>query len=156
MTAPEQPQEGDQATRALRGRHQKLGWVVLLVAATSGLVLESLVGFRVAAYVDFTAAPRRELWTLAHAHGTLLGALNLIYAALLPTMFQGRDRARSLASLGLVTAAVAMPLGFFLGGAFLIGNDPGLAIVMVPLGGAALVLALSLCASDAFRRAPAR
>ena len=54
-------------------RHLRVGWWSLLLFATLGLVLESLQGFKVRAYLDVSNETRRLMWTLAHAHGTLVG-----------------------------------------------------------------------------------
>ena len=64
-------------------RHIRFGWWSLLVFASAGLVLESLHGFKVRAYLDTSNETRRLMWTLAHAHGTLLvpvGAVLLLFA----------------------------------------------------------------------------
>ena len=58
-------------------RHIRFGWWSLLVFASAGLVLESLHGFKVRAYLDTSNETRRLMWTLAHAHGTLLALVNV-------------------------------------------------------------------------------
>jgi len=60
-------------------RHLRLGWWSLLLFATLGLGLESLHGFKVRAYLDVSNETRRLMWTLAHAHGTLLAVLNIVF-----------------------------------------------------------------------------
>jgi len=64
----------DAPTYALR--HLRFGWWSLLVFATLGLILESLHGFKVRAYLDVSNETRRLMWTLAHAHGTLLAVVS--------------------------------------------------------------------------------
>ena len=60
-------------------RHLRLGWWSLLAFATLGLGLESLHGFKIRAYLDVSNETRRLMWTLAHAHGTLLAILNIVF-----------------------------------------------------------------------------
>ena len=50
------------------------------VEVALGLLLESLQGFKVAAYLDVSNETRRLMWRLAHAHGTLLAVVNILYA----------------------------------------------------------------------------
>lgn len=104
-----------------------------------GLFLEALLAFKVGPYIDQTAKLRRELWTLAHAHGTLLSLVHLAFASYV----KGRAfRAAPFVSVALFVAAALMPLGFFLAGALPYEGDPGSGIWLVPLGGFSL-----LCAS---------
>src|SRR5207245_9394239 len=75
-------------------RHLRIGWWSLLVFATLGLVLESLHGFKVRAYLDVSNETRRLMWTLAHAHGTLLGVVNVLFGLTLraaPSMAEARQ-----------------------------------------------------------------
>ncbi len=108
----------------------------LALFALMGLVLESLHGFKLAAYLDHET--RRTMWRLAHAHGALLGLVHLVFSGQLAGREPERLRGPSLA---LCVASVGMPLGFVLGGAWFHGADPGLGIVLVPLGGVALIYA---------------
>ena len=86
------------------------------------------------------------MWTLAHAHGTLLGLLNLGFAATV-RLRPGSDRRRqALASSCLLAASAALPLGFFLGGLVVYGGDPGIAVVLVPVGALLLLAAIGLTA----------
>ena len=50
------------------------------------------------------------------------------------------------ASRFLLAANVLLPAGFFLGGLFLHAGDPGLGILLVPLGAVALFLGVLLAA----------
>ena len=52
----------------------------VFVFATLGLLLEALHGFKLGLYLDVDQETRRLLWRLGHAHGTLLGLLNVGYA----------------------------------------------------------------------------
>ena len=58
-------------------RHLWFGWWSLLVFATAGLVLESLHGFKVRAYLDTSNETRRLMWTLAHGFAILLELIEL-------------------------------------------------------------------------------
>ena len=73
-------------------RHLRFGWWSLLLFATLGLVLESLQGFKVRAYLDVSNETRRLMWTLAHAHGTLGGLLHLGLAASVGHLVGGRPQ----------------------------------------------------------------
>jgi len=56
----------------LTSRHLLWGWWGLLVFLSLGIILEALHGFKVGAYLDVGNETRRLMWTLAHAHGTML------------------------------------------------------------------------------------
>ncbi len=140
------PTPAGAAVGGLFARHLSLGWWSLLVFLTAGLVLEALHGFKVGAYLNVNNETRRLMWTLAHAHGTLLGLLNLAFAATLRWIPSWPNSSRRLAAVSLAAATALMPAGFFLGGLFIYGGDPGLGIVLVPLGGALLFLAVLLTA----------
>lgn len=126
-------------------RHLRHGWSCLLVFIAVGLALESLHGLKVAAYLDLDQAVRRHMWTLAHAHGALLGLVHIGLAATvraspsLATCSRGH-----FASVSLDLASLLLPLGFFLGGLWHYAGDPGLGVLLVPVGGALLVLAALL------------
>ena len=127
--------------------HLRLGWLWLALFIAVGLALEALHGLKVAAYLDLSMAPRRHMWTLAHAHGTLLGLVHLGLAATLHALpgLAGR-RALVLASRCLIAAGVLLPLGFALGGLATHGGDPGLGVLLVPPGGLLLLFAALLVA----------
>lgn len=129
------------ATDQLARRHLRFGWTAILVFAILGLTLETLHGFKIRAYLDVSNDTRRLMWTLAHAHGTLLGAVNVLYALTISAFAEwGRD---GLASRGLLAAAVLVPAGFFLGGVNPYGGDPGLGILLVPIGALTLIAGLA-------------
>lgn len=133
----------------LSGVHLRLGWWALLVFVTLGLVLETLSGFKVGLYLDVESSTRRLMWTLAHAHGTLLSILNLVFALSMRLVPDWKDDSRVLASRCLRGALVLMPLGFFLGGVRIHGGDPGLGVLLVPPGALLLFLAVLLTARAA-------
>jgi hypothetical protein len=86
------------------------------------------------------------MWTLAHAHGTLLGLVNLAFAAVLRALPAWPEAKKRCASSLLLAATVLMPAGFFLGGLFIYSGDPGLGILLVPVGGVLLFIAVFLTA----------
>lgn len=131
----------DIAAERLARRHLRFGWTAILVFGVLGLVLETLHGFKVRAYLDVANETRRLMWTLAHAHGTLLGIVNVVYGL---TVAHFADWGHgTLPSRGLVVAAVLLPAGFFLGGMRPYGGDPGLGILLVPIGAVALIVAVA-------------
>lgn len=123
----------------LARRHIRLGLWWLLVFAAGGLVLESLHGLKLGLYLDVGNQTRRHMWTLAHAHGTLLGLVHLAYAAILPQLHAVDDSRRARASALFTAAGICLPGGFFLGGLWFYAGDPGLGIVLVPIGAFALI-----------------
>jgi hypothetical protein len=129
--------------------HLSFGWVALAVFALLGLTLEALHGFKVPIYLDVGHGTRRLMWTLSHAHGTLLALVNLAFAA---TADGGRwtRRGAKSASFCLRAATLLVPVGFFLGGVRVHGGDPGLGVLLVPLGGVLLVVGLAVTASSMY------
>jgi hypothetical protein len=120
-------------------RHLVFGWWALLVYLAAGLGLEALHGFKVGLYLDVDQSTRRLMWTLAHAHGTLLALVNLAFAFTVERV-SGAGAVLRLASRCLLAATVLLPLGFFLGGLDIRGGDPGLGIGLVALGGLILLV----------------
>jgi hypothetical protein len=111
-----------------------------------GAVLETLHGFKVGMYLDVSNETRRLLWTLAHAHGTLLALVNIAFAmtvSLLPGWTVGSLR---IASGSLLASTALLPAGFFLGGVYIHDGDPGLGITVVPPGAFLLLIAVVLTA----------
>jgi len=105
-----------------------------------GLVLETLHGFKVGAYLDVSNDTRRLMWTLAHAHGTLLGVVHLGFAFTLRHLDPDAPSIRS-ASSALIGASVVLPAGFFLGGIRFYAGDPGVGVALVPIGAVLLIYA---------------
>jgi hypothetical protein len=124
------------------------GWLLLAVFLPLGMTLEALHALKVPVYLG--SPLRRELWTLAHAHGNLLGILCLAFAALGERAVP-EERARVSVSRWLRIGAATMPAGFFLGGILGYEGDPSLAILLVPFGGACLLYALVRAALAALR-----
>jgi peptidoglycan/LPS O-acetylase OafA/YrhL len=91
-------------------------------------LLEGLLGYKIPSYLN--DLDRRELFRLAHTHGTFLG-LVLIAAALSERRGASLPRA---ASMALSAGSALMPLGFLLAGIKHPEGDPGPAIWLVPPG----------------------
>jgi hypothetical protein len=131
----------------LARRHMRLGWWALLGFATAGLVLESFHGLKVRAYLDVANQTRRLMWTLAHAHGTLLAVINIVFGVSVRSMPDLLDANGRLISFTLISATVLLPAGFFLGGIGPFGSDPGLVgRIVLPIGAVLLLVALFLIA----------
>ena len=127
-------------------RHLRFGWWSLLSFLILGFVLELLHGFKAGLYLDVSNETRRLMWTLAHAHGALLGLVHILYALCL-RLFPGLAAgALGPISVSLVGASIVLPGGFFLGGLRFYGGDPGLGILAVPMGATLLVIAVFLIA----------
>ena len=118
----------------------RAGLLALCVFTTLGLVLEALHGFKLGFYLDVDNETRRLLWRLAHAHGALLGLLNICYALAARAWPRLEDR---LAERALLAALWLMPLGFLLGGAFAQGGDPGASVGLAAAGGVALLFGVA-------------
>ena len=134
---------------ALTRRHLRFGWWTLLLFLSLGLILEALHAFKASGYLSVANETRRLMWTLAHAHGTLLGIINVAFAFTIRAVPQWPVRSRSFASACLLGSTLLMPAGFFLGGINVRAGDPGLGIVLLPLGGLLLVAAVLLTALGA-------
>ncbi|CAN5551406.1 hypothetical protein BH20VER1_BH20VER1_31170 [soil metagenome] len=111
------------------------GWISLALWIAFGILLEGFNAFRSPAYLD--DATRRDLFRLAHAHGTLLNMV-LLVAAICARL--GLIRLNRMASLGLQSAVVLLPAGFFFAGLFRIRDEPGVAILLVPVGAVLLLV----------------
>jgi hypothetical protein len=131
---------------SLTSRHLRFGWWSLFVFFTLGLILEGLHGVKASLYLDVSNHTRRLMWTLGHAHGALLGLVQIAFAVTIHHVPLWDARQRALASVCLICAGILIPAGFFLGGAIIHAGDPGLGIVLVPLGAALLLLGGALTA----------
>ncbi|MEZ4454373.1 MAG: hypothetical protein R3B09_33285 [Nannocystaceae bacterium] len=120
-------------------RHLRLAIVVIAVFLASGLWLEAMHGLRAAGWIDDPI--RREFLRLGHAHGGLLGLVNVAIAHALerletPTSWARRIRVAALLGAVLVGAG-------FLGGGFWHGpTDPGPLVLAVPAGALMTLAAL--------------
>lgn len=118
-------------------RNRSFGWWSLLCWLSLGMVLEAMHGFKVPWYLDVVNDARRLQLTLAHSHGTLLALINLAFVATARAPDHA-PHALDRAGACLRWAALLMPIGFLFGGIFTLGADPGIAIVLVPIGGVLL------------------
>ncbi len=127
-------------------RHLAFGWWSLLVFLILGLALEVMHGLKLGLYLDVSNSTRRLMWTLAHAHGALVALIHLGFAATLRGLESTELAWVQIASPALIAATVLLPGGFFLGGVFIYGGDPGLGVLLAPIGAVALVVAVFLTA----------
>jgi hypothetical protein len=132
-------------TERLSRRHLGFGWWSLLVFLSFGLVLEALHGFKIDSYLNVANETRRLMWTLAHAHGTLLSVVNIAFGLTLAIRRSPLARG-TLVSRLLVAASILLPGGFVLGGLVISAGDPGLGVLLVPIAGALLFAAVLLIA----------
>ncbi|BET69251.1 hypothetical protein ASA1KI_41690 [Opitutales bacterium ASA1] len=130
-------------------RHLRFGWWSLLVWLVVGLVLEILHGFKVGWYLDVGYETRRLVFTLAHTHGGALALVNLAAAACLRAFPDLKIDAAT--SKSLLAASVLLPVGFLLGGIVVHQGDPGLGILLSPVGALFLVFAIARLALAAHR-----
>ena len=135
----------DQRPIDLSARHYAFGWRTLLVFLTLGLALEMLHGLKVDWYLSTATVTRRHMWTLAHAHGTLLGLINLAFAAYVPWRLEHRGPIHPWSSVTLILASLLLPGGFLLGGIEIHAGDPGIGIFLAPVGGVFLLIAVYFC-----------
>jgi hypothetical protein len=126
----------EQSTRYRQVAFQ--GWLSLAFWISFGLLLESLMAYKAPIYLD--DQQRRELFRLAHAHGSVLGMV-LIIAAMWARGIGAR--VSRLAVIALRLGAVVMPLGFLAAGLWHPESEPGLAIWLVPAGALPLIFSLT-------------
>jgi hypothetical protein len=140
--------------------HMRMGWHGLLIFGALGTLLEILHAWKNPAYLGVGNEIRRLMWTLAHAHGIGLSLLQIAYAATLAVVFNDQRPRLVRASRLLDASTLLMPLGFFLGGAVPYNSDPGIGVILVPLGAllflaAAFFVAAELPAAPSGRAQPA-
>ena len=136
----------DSGIADLTRRHLRIGWWSLLLFLSLGIVLEVLHGFKLGYYLDVSNTTRRHMWTLSHAHGTLLSLIHVAFAVSLRLLGSPRESLLGWASGSLSAATVLLPGGFFLGGLYFYSGDPGLGIALVPVGAFLLFVAVLLTA----------
>ena len=128
-------------------RHLRFGWWSLLAWLSLGLLLEGFHGFKAGFYLDAPQQTRRLMWTLAHAHGTLLATVNLAFGMTVKLVPGWAPASRRQAGWWLLGASVLLPLGFLVAGVRVHGGDPGIGIFLVAVGGLMLVVAVLLTAT---------
>jgi hypothetical protein len=144
-----QAERGQTGADRWAGPHLRFGWWMLLAFLTVGLALEALHGFKVGFYLDVSNETRRHMWTLAHAHGALLGLINIAFGLTVSRLPGWVGTSPQLASRCLISGSVLMPAGFALGGVVIYAGDPGLGILLLPVGAALLFTAVFLTARGA-------
>ena len=144
-----QDQVSTAAAQCVR-KHIRFGWWSLLTFVGLGILLEFLLAYKVIWYVgeDYENI-RRLMWRLAHAHGTLLSLVHLLFAMtvhLVPATVS--PSGARFASPCFVAASILLPGGFFLCGIFTYEQnaDPGIGVFLVPVGAMLMVAAVSLTA----------
>jgi hypothetical protein len=122
-------------------RHLRLSLGVTATFLAMGLWLEAMYGLRAQGWIDDDL--RREFLRLGHAHGTLLGLLNVaLHYGMdrLHTPTKWASRIRPAGILGACLVAV----GFVGGGLWHGQTDPGPLVLVVPAG--AMILLASTVA----------
>ncbi len=137
--------------RTVARRHHLAGWCLLLLFLSLGAFLDYLHGFKVGFYLDPEHRVRRDMWRLAHTHGTLLGLVQIAFAVGVTRFGRWTPGRIKLASFFLLDAGVLMPLGFFLGGLFPSEGDPWLGVLLVPPGALLLLIGVVLIILSAWR-----
>lgn len=127
--------------------HLRASIVVIALFLASGLWLEAMYGLRAEGWIDDPL--RREFLRLGHAHGGLLGIVNVALAWALERLATPAAWARKIRVAALL-GAVLVGFGFMLGGLMHGPTDPGLPILAVPAG--AMLLLSSLVATAIVRR----
>ncbi len=127
-------------------RHLRLSLGLTALFLAMGLWLEAMIGLRMTGWVDDPL--RREFLRLGHAHGGILGVLNLGLGLALerlatPELWAGLIRRAAW------TGALLVGVGFVAGGLMHGPTDPGLPVLVVPAG--ALMLVGSLVAAALVR-----
>jgi hypothetical protein len=121
-------------------------WFGLAFWLTFGLFIEGLIAFRAPVYLQDPV--RRELFRLAHAHGTILSLLMLIANLYIQ---KGLTAPPSAALWSLRLGILVMPVGFLLGGVWHYESDPGLGVFLAPVGALMIifgVVAIAISSRD--------
>ena len=140
--------ESEQAgfAKTIAVRHLRFGWWSLLCFLTLGIFLEAMHGFKIDWYLNSNFETRRLMWTLGHAHGTLFSIIHIVFAVTLFAVAVTNRTLLKVASASLFAGGLLLPLGFFLGGVFLYGGDPGLGVFLAPVGALFMLIAVFLIA----------
>jgi hypothetical protein len=119
--------------------HIRLSLACVAVFLAMGLWLEAMMGLRTQGWMDDTL--RRELLRLGHAHGGLLGLLNVAMAWAMHRLGTPQAWARGIrgAALG---GAVLVGFGFVGGGLWHGPTDPGPLVLLAPAGAMLMITAI--------------
>ena len=134
--------------------HLRMGWCLLSVFTLLGMALEAMHAFKLGWFLDLANETRRLLLRLAHAHGVLLGLVNIGFALSLPHRAPLGERAEVWISPCVLWGSVLLPAGFLLGGLVVRGGDPNPAILLVPLGAPLLLAGVTGVAWSFLTRGP--
>jgi len=118
-------------------RHLRLSIGVVAIFLASGLWLEAMFGLRARGWMDDDL--RREFLRLGHAHGGLLGLVNVALSVAMARLATPETWARKVRVAALF-GGLLVGLGFFGGGLWHGQTDPGPLVLVVPAG-AMMVLA---------------
>jgi hypothetical protein len=121
----------------------RFGLWALLAYLLLGMAIDAMHGFKVGWYLDFET--RRLMWTLAHAHGVLTSILAIGFGVMLQLAAEPAPWHR-IASACLLAAVVLLPGGFLLGGIYVYDGDPGVGVLLAPVGGVLLFAAVLVTA----------
>jgi hypothetical protein len=80
---------------------------------------------------------------LAHAHGVLLALVHIGFAASIAIFPQIGGSWQRWVSATLISASGLLPGGFLLGGLVVHGGDPGVGILLAPVGGLLLFASIA-------------
>jgi uncharacterized membrane protein YgdD (TMEM256/DUF423 family) len=122
-------------------------WLSIAVWMSFGLLLESVIGYRVPAYLNDPV--RRELFRLAHTHGALLNIVLLLASLCID---RGLVSPGTIALWSLRIGVVLMPLGFLLGGIWHFEGEPGIGVWLAPLGGIMVIFGVISLAFSVFKK----
>lgn len=123
--------------------HLGTGWCLLALFVALGMALEAMHAFKLGWFLDLSNETRRLLLRLAHAHGVLLGLVNVAFALSIPHRTRLGERAETWISRCILAGSALLPSGFLLGGLVVMEGDPNPAILLAALG-APLLLAGAL------------
>lgn len=114
--------------------HLRIGWCLLSVFIVLGMLLEGMHAFKLGWFLDLANETRRLLLRLAHAHGVLLGLVNIGFALSLPHRAPHSERVEVWISRCVLLGSVLLPAGFLLGGLVVLEGDPNPAVLLAPVG----------------------
>ncbi len=132
-------------------KHLLFGWWSLFCFVVLGIALETMHGFKIGWYLEEAYSTRRLMWTLGHAHGTLLSLVHIAFAGTLSIVPDTFSRSCQIASTCLTGGTILMPGGFFLGGIFIYDGDPGVGVWFVPIGAFLILTSVFLTACGTMR-----
>lgn len=121
-------------------------WASVAVWMSFGLLVEGLLGFRNPTM--FGDETRREMFRLAHAHGTLLSLMLLGVVFTINKI----ENVPNFAVWSLRIGTVLMPVGFLLAGIQHFPNEPGLGIWLVPPAALLIIFGAITIAFASFNR----